>query len=279
MKKQILAALVTLSLTANAQKEVDLNTQGIEYAQKGDLKKAFELFNQAIEANPKFSNGYSNRGQVYRQRGQYDLAIADFTKSLELYPNNMDVLYSRADVFMETNKFDKATSDYTSIINKKPTYPNIYFDRGFSYIRQDKFEEAKKDMENQLALDPKDFKSLANLINIKKQLKMNEEALMDYERLLKEFPNEDDMNIVYNNRANLYVEMNQLDKALIDINKALEIKKDYDMGYLNRAEIYNKMGNKERACEDFSKAQQLKVESNKFFEADDDYLSVKKACE
>ncbi len=279
MKKQILSAIITLSLAANAQKEVDLNTKGIEYAQNGDLKKAFELFNQAIEANPKFPNGYSNRGQVYRQQKQHDLAIADFTKSLELYPDNLNVLHSRASVYMASNDFEKATLDYTAIINRKSSFPDIYFDRGFAYIRQKNYEEAKKDMEQQLILNPKDYKSLANLINIKKHLKMNDEALKDYERLLIEFPNERDMHIIYNNRANLYQEIKQLDKALIDINKAIEIKKDYDMGYLNRAEIYNKMGNKEKACKDFKKAQELKVESNKFFEADEDYLSVKKLCE
>lgn len=237
------------------------------------------MFIQAIETNPKFPNGYSNRGQVYRQQKQYDLAIADFTKSLELYPDNLNVLQSRADVYMDTNNFDKAILDYTSIINRKPSYSNIYFDRGFAYIRQGKYEEAKKDMEQQLVLSPKDFKSLANLINIKKHLKMNQEALLDYEKLFRDFPNEKNMHIVYNNRANLYQEMNDLDKALADINKSVEIKDDYNVAYLNRAEIYNKMGNKEKACENFRKAQQLKVESSTFFEADEDYLSVKKACE
>ena len=134
-------------------------------------------------------------------------------------------------------------------------------------------------MEQQLVINPKDFKSLANLINLKTHLKMNKEALADYEKLLRDFPNESDMHIIYNNRANLYVELKELDKALADINKALELKADYDMGYLNRAEIYNKMGNKKLACADFNKAQQLKVELNKHFEADEDYLSVKKLCE
>ncbi|MBC7416528.1 MAG: tetratricopeptide repeat protein [Pedobacter sp.] len=206
------------------------------------------------------------------------MAIADFTKSLELYPDNLDVLYARADVYMDTNNFAKATADYTTIINRKPTFANIYFDRGFAYIRQEKYEEAKKDMENQIALDPKDFKSLANLINIKKHLKMNQEALIDYEKLLKQFPNENNLHIVYNNRASLYMELHEFEKALTDTNKAIALKDDYDMGYLNRAEIYDKMGNKKKACEDFNKAQQLKVESNKFFVSDADYLSVKKLC-
>lgn len=279
MKRKLAVALFLLSLTTFAQKEVELNEQGIEYAKKGDLEKAFDLFNKAIETNPKYPNGFSNRGQVYRQMKKYDLAIIDFTKSLELNADNPNIISARADAYMSVNNFEKATTDYTTIINKNPSYKDIYFDRGYSYIMQKKYEEAKKDMEQQLVLNPNDFKSLANLINLKKHLKMNTEALADYESLIKNFPNQPNMHIVYNNRANLYQDLNELDKALADINKALEIKPDYDMGYLNRAEIYNKMGEKKLACEDFSRAKQLKVESNKYFEADKDYLSVKKLCE
>ncbi len=170
-------------------------------------------------------------------------------------------------------------SDYSAVIKKDPSFTDIYFDRAYSYIRQQKYQEAKDDLEQQLIRTPKDFKSLANLINLKKKLNLLQEALADYDTLLKEFPNEPDMHIVYNNRANLYQEMNQLDKALADCNTAISIKADYDMGYLNRAEVYNKMGNKEKACIDFKKAQQLKVESNPHFDEDADYTSVKKLCE
>lgn len=278
MKKVFIIITLVMALNSYSQTEVDLNKKGIEYAQKGDFKKAFELFNEAIQTNPKYANAYANRGQVYRQQGQNDLAITDFTKSLALYPDDPYLLHTRAETYMDLESFEKAATDYTNIIRKDPSYPDIYFDRAYCYIRQKNYAEAKKDMEQQLVLYPKDFKSLANLINLKKQLKMNKEALIDYEKLLKEFPNEPDMHIVYNNRGNLYQEMNDLDHALADINKAISIKTDYDMGYLNRAEIYNKMGNKEKACEDFSIAQKLKVESNKHFEADEDYLSVKKLC-
>lgn len=278
MNKIYLFLVITLTFSSYAQKEADLNSKGIEYAKKGNFKKAFELFTEAIEANPQYAPAYSNRGQVYREQGQNELAVRDFTQSLELKADDPYILHTRATVYMDMNLFEKAASDYSAVIKKDPSFPDIYFDRSYSYIRQQKYQEAKADLEQQLILYPKDFKSLANLINLKKKLNLLQDALADYDTLLKEFPNEPDMHIVYNNRANLHQEMNHLDKALEDINKALLIKADYDMGYLNRAEIYDKMGNKEKACVDFNKALQLKVESNPHFEADADYLSVKKLC-
>lgn len=278
MKTVLIALLLLITLPFQAQTEAELNTKGIEWAKKGDLKKAFELFNQAITTNPKFSSAYTNRGNVYRQQGQFELAISDYSKSYELYPN-VDVLYFRANTYMDFEQYAKAEADYTSIINLEPSYSDIYFDRAYACIMQKKYQEAKEDMEKQLVLNPRDFKSLANLINLKKQLDLKEEALADYEKLLKEFPDAEDMHIIYNNRANLYTDLKQLDKALDDINKALTINPNYDLGYLNRAEIYQKMGNKVKACENFKKAQALKVESNRHFEADEDYLEVKKLCD
>ncbi|NNT71695.1 tetratricopeptide repeat protein [Flavobacterium sp. IMCC34852] len=277
MKTTLTALFLLVALSFQAQTSAELNTKGIEWAQKGDLKTAFDFFNRAIVLDPNFSSAYSNRGHVYRQQGQFELAVSDYTQSYALYPN-IQVLYARANTYMDMEQYEKAQADYTAIINLEPTFSDIYFDRAYSYIMQKKYQEAMRDMEKQLELTPKDFKSLANLINLKKQLDLKEEALADYKRLLKDFPDAEDLHIVYNNRANLYSDLKQFDKALADINKALEIKPDYDLGYLNRAEIYQKMGNKAKACENFKKAQELKVETNRHFQADEDYLAVKKLC-
>lgn len=277
LKFTLIVAVLLMGNCLQAQTAVELNTKGIEFAKKGNLEKAFGLFNDAITKDPNLSSAYSNRGTVYRQQGKFDLALKDYSKSYELYAN-LDILYSRANTYMDMDNYDAARADYTAIIDKDPNYSDIYFDRAYSYIMQKKYREAMSDMEKQLAFNPKDFKSLANLINLKKQLDLKQEALLDYERLLKDFPDAPDLQIIYNNRANLYSDLNQLDKALADINKAIAIKPDYDMGYLNRAEIYQKMGNKAKACENFAKAQELKVETNKHFEADEDYLNVKKLC-
>ena len=276
--KTLLLFIVFLPISIYAQTAEELNTQGIEFAKKGDIGKGFELFNKAIETNPEFPDAYSNRGNVYRMGEKYELAIKDYSTSLKLNPKSLDVLYSRANTYLDMENFKKAIDDYSMIIELKPSFPNIYFDRAYANIRNDNFKKAKNDFEAQLELNPNDFKSLANLINIKYKLELYDDALLDYTKLFKRFPNQQNLHILYNNRANLYQEIDEYQKALQDINKALELNENYDMGFLNRAGINMKLGNNKEACEDYKKAIELEVETNDHFEMYDDFKKLKKLC-
>jgi len=270
--------ILLICSNAFSQKEVELNNKGIEFAKSGKFDKAFDYFTQAIMTNPNFSNAYSNRGNIFRMRKKYDLAIRDYSKSLDLNPENLGVVYSRANTFLEKQDFKNAIKDYSTIINKNPSFDDIYFDRGYANIRLENYSEAKTDMESQLKINPNDFKSLANLINIKTKLKLFEEALADYEKIIVEYPDQPNLHIVYSNRANLYQDINDFQKALSDINIALEINNSYDIGFLNRAGINLKLENTEQACKDFKKACELGVEKNDHFKVDEDFKKLKKNC-
>ncbi|MBX9889546.1 MAG: tetratricopeptide repeat protein [Flavobacteriaceae bacterium] len=277
--KFLLLTIILLSTSIFCQESAEnLNTQGIEFAKKGELEKAFNLFESAIKIYPNFPDAYSNRANVYRIQKKYNLAINDYSKSIELKPN-LDVIYSRANTFKDNDDFRNAIKDYTTIADNNPSFSSIFFDRAYAYIMLENYIEAKKDLESQLQVDPTDFKSLANLIGVKKELKLYQEGLADYEKIIKEFPNQPDLHKIYNNRANLYQEMKDYKKALLDADKAIEIKDDYDIGYLTRSEIYMKLGNEKKACQDLKKALKLGVEKNEHFKSDKEFEDLKKLCE
>ena len=285
---KILAIAILLIMTQNliSQTALELNSKGIELAKKGKIDKAFSIFEEAIKLYPDAPGPYSNRGNVYRMRKQYELAISDYSKSLELNPDNLSVLYARANTYyarantyMDNNNFEMAVSDYSKIIEKKPSFSDIYFDRAYANIRLEKYKDAKTDLESQLELTPKDFKSLANLINIKKKLELFDEALADYQKIVTEFPNQPNLHILYNNWASLYREIEKPKEALEKINKALKLKKKYDIGLFNRAGIYLELGEEKDACKDFKKALKLDLEKNEHFETDEDFEKLKQLCE
>jgi len=277
MKKSILLlTIILLSTSAFSQNAVELNKQGIELAKKGKIDKAFELFEKAIEINPDFIGAYSNRGNIYRMQKKYSLAIRDYTKSIQLDPSDFDIIYARANTYLDAEDFLNAIIDYSTIIDKNPSFPDIYFDRGYANIRLENYEKAKEDMESQIILAPKDFKSLANLINIKKKLELYDEAFADYDKILKEFPNQPNLHIVYNNRSSLFQIIDKYEKALEDINIALKINENYDIGLFNRAGIYMKLGDKKKACQDFKKSLKLGLESNDHFKDDDVFKDFEK---
>lgn len=277
--KKIISVIILFITTQNviSQTALELNSEGIEFAKKGQIDKAFLIFEEAIKLYPDSPGPYTNRGHIYRMRKQYDLAIKDYSKSLELYPH-LDVFSARANAYMDTGNFEMAIIDYNEIIEKAPSYPDVYFDRAYANIRLKNFEGAKNDLESQLEIKPNDFKSLGNLINVKKKLKLYDDALADYEKLLEQFTSQEDMHIIYNNRATLYRDMDNYKEALVDVNESLRIKENYDIGLFNRAGIYLKLGDEKKACKDFKKALKLDLEKNDHFEAGKDFEALKKLC-
>lgn len=278
--KKILSLLVIILFCQrlSAQTIEELNAQGIKYAKKEKFDEAFSAFDKAINLYPNSPGAYANRGNIHRFRGNFDFAIADYSKFLDLSPDNIDVLYARAGVYKEVAAFDKAISDYSRVIEINPAHPDIYFDRAYSYIRLKDYENAKNDLISQLKISPKDFKSLANLINVKKELKLFDEAIVDYDKILNEFPNQPDLHILYNNRANLYRETNRPKEALVEIEKALKSNKNYAIGYFNRAAIYLDLGDQSNACKDFKKALSLNLQKDPHFEVDEDFEKLNSLC-
>jgi tetratricopeptide (TPR) repeat protein len=279
--KKILAIVIISIITQNliSQTSEELNSEGIGLAKKGEIDKAFSIFEKAIKLYPESPSPYANRGNVYRMQKEYDLAIIDYTKSFELNPNDLNVLYARANTYMDNGNFEMAISDYSKIIEKQPSFLDIYFDRASANIKLEKYENAKTDLESQLEITPQDFKSLANLINMKMKLKLYDEALVGYQKIVNEFPNQPNLYILYNNWASLYREIEKPEKALVKINQALTLNNNFDIGLFNRAGIYLELSDEKNACTDFKKALELNLEKNKHFEADEDFEKLKKICE
>ena len=56
------------------------------YADKGEVDRAIEDYNIAIDLNPKYAAAYYNRGLVYNNKDDFDAAIEDFSKAIDLNP-------------------------------------------------------------------------------------------------------------------------------------------------------------------------------------------------
>lgn len=65
--------------------------------------------------------------------------------------------------------------------------------------------------------------------------------------------------VVYYNKGNVYVDMQDYTSALSAYGKAIELKSDMGEAYYNRGYVYLKLGNKEAAVADLSKAGEMGV--------------------
>ena len=64
----------------------------------------------------------------------------------------------------------------------------------------------------------------------------------------------------YGNRADCYLQLEDKEKALPDLDQAIELDPEYGWAYYTRGSIYMEMGEYELAEADFSKAQEYAYE-------------------
>lgn len=156
--------------------------QAFEYEEKGDLKKAIELLDKAIDKQSDFRPALLNRGYYKTELGNLNDGITDYLKILEFDSDNTLALYNIGMNFQELESHKKAIEYFTKAFNTKgalTSFPNsngrtlglrtkldfsaldndndfevykceIQFSRGVNYFFNNEYDKAISDFENSI---------------------------------------------------------------------------------------------------------------------------------
>ena len=154
------AGLTLMLMAAPAQAAALADAQaGEEAHERGELKKAVELYSKAIavgELSPQDLAGvYNNRGQAWRLLGDLNRALADHDKAISLDPRLPLAYNSRGIVWEKKGDLNRALADFTRAIELKPDYPSAYYNRSGLYERMGRLDESLADVKKFIQLEPK----------------------------------------------------------------------------------------------------------------------------
>lgn len=175
---------------------------GDDDAAKQNFNKALEYFNKAIETDPAKSSLYKTRANFYKEHlNDYDKALTDYNKAIELDPKD-------AANYKERSELHKKLGNYS---------------------------EALTDLQTCKKLDEKKFDDYNSLGDIYKELKNYPKALESYTVAIEQesqFDWFDTRVIAYVNRAMLYNELGEFDKAIADCDSGIKISENAGMNGL-----------------------------------------------
>src|SRR5262249_17670795 len=69
-----------------------LMRQGIIFMRRGELEAALAVFDDIVERDPQFAEGWNKRATVYYLLGRYDESVADVERTLALEPRHFGAL-------------------------------------------------------------------------------------------------------------------------------------------------------------------------------------------
>ena len=157
------------------------NGRGILKAIKEDINGALEDFNKAILYNPTLSPAYVNRGHC---RASINEALDDYNKAIELNNENELAFLSRGLLYMQTGELHNSLSDFDDAIRLNGNFVDAYLSRAEVKSKMRNLNEAMFDIKSVLQIEPNNIRALLNRAVLYLELKDAEKALQDCNRVL-----------------------------------------------------------------------------------------------
>jgi tetratricopeptide (TPR) repeat protein len=180
----------------------------------GQLDRAMEECNRALQISPDFPDALNNRGLVYATKGQHDKAIADYNRVLQLQPDHSEAYNNRGASYAEMNRYAEALADYIRAVKLKPNYGDAYANLGALRFKTGHVDQAVLDCTRAIELKPNHVGAHNNRGYAYSELGRYDLAMADFAKALELDPN--DAN-TYDSRALTYCRLKQYDNAWQDV--------------------------------------------------------------
>jgi len=237
--------------------------EGLSYYYLKQYGEAIRRYSKALEIDPSFKLAYVNRGVAYHYHTLYDYAIADYNKAIELDPCYQWPYLNRGLAYFAQEQYTQAINDFNKALELDPNNTSAlqnkqlaYANRG--YLKKNKLNDtdgAIEDYTIALTLNPDDAIVLCNRGNSLRDKGDINGALNDYNKTVELAP---DWGRGYASRGYLLLyHMGEIEKALADFNIALTIDPEDAITYTNRGNAKVRMGDGEGAQADFAMADSL----------------------
>lgn len=147
-------------------KSVRLNDQAVAYVFRGDRQKAFDMFNQALDLNPKNPSALYNLAALYLAEDSPQRAKVSIEKALTLKPDDLSFLIRHVEILMITKEFNLAEKQLKKIIKIEPNYLAAKRKLAIACGMLKKWECAESNLQTVRKLAGDDKNLLSNLGNI-----------------------------------------------------------------------------------------------------------------
>ena len=243
----------------SAQTYDELISHAMSAVEADSLYQAESLFKKALQKEPaNLRNAllFSNLGTIQRRMGKNKEALESYSLALNLTPYSKTMLVNRASLYLEMDYLDKAYVDYCNVIDLDAKNQEALQFRAYIYMRRRQYQDARNDYQSLLEAVPGDKTARIGMAMVNQKLQRYRESLEEFNRLIVDYPQ--DVSLL-KARAELEVEMNTLELALLDLESAVKLAPNDAEIYVMCGDIYIAQGRNREAYRAFEKAIELGV--------------------
>jgi tetratricopeptide (TPR) repeat protein len=193
---------------------------------------------------------FNNRGYAKYCLGHKTEALEDYDRALELNPRNGQAIYNRADIQIEMGEYESVLSNFSKLIERNPKDAHTYYARGYVSYKQKDFYAANEDYGQAINIL---MEEASHPLETRRQMENLHPLYQD------ETIQQDNALLIscYLMRGICFYYQKDMDKALEEVEKAIELNPQNKLAIYNRGFFHYQMGNLKPALADYEKAIEL----------------------
>jgi len=227
---------------------------GESYWHKYQATHAAELLTRALEACQKaaaLGEGAICLGHVYNETGKYDQAVSEFQRALQVDSTSDDAYRGLAFAYEHLGKTAEAEQTYRRAIAVRPHYWAGYNWLGTFFFREGRFQEASTMFQQVTALAPDSFRGYQNLGGAYTALGRFDQAVPALEKSVQLRPSA----AAYSNVGTVYFYLRRYADAARAYEQAVKLDDRNYVLWGNLAEAYYwSPGEREKSADAYRKA-------------------------
>jgi len=201
--------------------------RGYALGNLGRYEEAITSYDRALQINPDEHQAWSSRGYALGNLGRYEEAITSYDRALQINPEDHQAWYNRGIALGNLGRYEEAIASYDRALQIKPDKHEAWNNRGIALGNLGRYEEAIASYDRALQIKPDDHKAWSSRGYAFLRLAKFDEAFASFEKEM-----EFNEGSAYYDKACYYAVQNQIDEAITNLQKAIEIDSEE---YLNRA--------------------------------------------
>ncbi len=211
------------ALNADPRNFDALHLSGVLAAQQGDYPRADQLLTRAIAVRPD-PVAFNNHGKVLKDLGRLDASVASYDRAIALRPDFAECHFNRATALRELRRFEDALASYDRTIALGPDHVEAHFGRGLTLHQLGQLDEAVAGYDRAIALRPAFAEAHANRGAALQKMQQLEAALASFDRAIEIDAGDAE---THYNRGVVLQELAQSGAAQESYRQALRLKPDF----------------------------------------------------
>ena len=265
VRKNDLEAYLTIllgfpNLASDARLDA-LVQRGYERMSSARFEDAIEDFDQVLDEDQDMVGALGGRAVALRAVGRYGEALADAARLAERFPSEDWPLEVSAGIHHDMGRHLDALIDYTRALDRRPDNDGCLFKRAEVYLDMGRAADALNDYTRALELNPNEGWYFSRRAVAYRTLGDYDKALADHARAAELEPG---LSTVYAQWAVTYEKMGNCAQAVEKLTKAIELDED-PVYLLLRSAMWRGTGDGDRALTDMERAIELDPEDAENF--------------